>query len=49
LATFIWPRETGAVLHSSCWHSGPRVVYGEACRLGQARPAAEGITFKQLP
>jgi hypothetical protein len=25
------------------------VVYGEACLLGEARLAAEGITFKQLP
>ena len=30
-------------------HDGPRVVYGEACRLGAARLAAEGITFRQIP
>jgi adenine-specific DNA-methyltransferase len=36
-------------LQQTCWHSGPKVVYGEACRLGQARLAQEGITFKQLP
>ena len=30
-------------------HAGPRVVYGEACRLGAARLAAEGITFRQIP
>jgi adenine-specific DNA-methyltransferase len=30
-------------------HTGPRVVYGEACRLGAARLAAEGITFRQIP
>ncbi|MDP1646893.1 MAG: hypothetical protein Q8M01_01645 [Rubrivivax sp.] len=36
-------------LRSSCRHGGPKVVYGEACRLGQARLAAEGISFKQLP
>jgi adenine-specific DNA-methyltransferase len=36
-------------LHNICWHIGPKVVYGEACRLGEARLAAEGITFKQLP
>jgi adenine-specific DNA-methyltransferase len=30
-------------------HDGPKVVYGEACRLGAARLAAAGITFKQLP
>ena len=27
----------------------PLVVYGETCRLGAARLAAEGITFKQIP
>ena len=36
-------------LRSNCWHAGPKVVYGEACRLGDARLAAEGIAFKQLP
>ncbi len=30
-------------------HDGPRVVYGEACRLGAARLAAEGIVFRQIP
>jgi adenine-specific DNA-methyltransferase len=30
-------------------HAGPRVVYGEACRLGPARLAAEGIGFRQIP
>jgi len=42
----------GAVLdalRAACWHAGPKVIYGEACRLGAARLAAEGITFKQLP
>ena len=38
-----------AALRSTCWHEGPKTVYGEACRLGPARLAAEGITFKQLP
>ena len=36
-------------LHELCGFDGPKVVYGEACRLGDARLAAEGITFKQLP
>jgi len=36
-------------LRRTCWHAGPKVVYGEACRLGEARLAAEGITFRQLP
>ena len=43
---------TGAVLdalRAACWHPGPKVIYGEACRLGQARLDAEGIVFKQLP
>ena len=38
-----------ATLQASGWPDGPKVVYGEACRLGAARLAAEGITFKQLP
>lgn len=43
---------TSAVLSaitSLCGHAGPKVVYGEACRLGDARLKAEGIVFKQLP
>ncbi|MFO1332910.1 MAG: site-specific DNA-methyltransferase [Rubrivivax sp.] len=38
-----------AALRASCWHDGPKLIYGEACRLGAARLAAEGIVFKQLP
>lgn len=30
-------------------HAGPKVVYGETSRLGAARLAAQGITFKQIP
>jgi site-specific DNA-methyltransferase (adenine-specific)/adenine-specific DNA-methyltransferase len=30
-------------------HNGPRVVFGEGCRLGFARLKREGITFKQIP
>jgi adenine-specific DNA-methyltransferase len=30
-------------------HAGPKIVYGAACRLGAARLAAAGITFRQLP
>lgn len=43
---------TTAVLEAmrqTCWHAGPKVVYGEACRLGEARLAAEQISFRQLP
>jgi adenine-specific DNA-methyltransferase len=32
-----------------CPHGGPRVIYGEACLLGSARLAAEGIAFRQIP
>lgn len=30
-------------------HAGPRVVYGETTRLGEARLREGGITFKQIP
>ena len=36
-------------LKASCWHAGPKVIYGEACRLGAARLAAEGLLFRQIP
>ena len=36
-------------LKATCWHEGPKLVYGEACRLGAARLAAEGIVFRQIP
>jgi len=28
---------------------GAKIIYGEACRLGEKRLAAEGITFKHIP
>jgi hypothetical protein len=34
---------------SSGPHTGPQVVYGEACTLGEARLQAEQITFRQIP
>ena len=43
---------TGAVLEAIknvLPHDGPKIIYGEACRLGATRLAAEGITFKQIP
>jgi adenine-specific DNA-methyltransferase len=40
---------TGEVLRSLTPHSGPKVIYGEACRLGETRLRAEQITFKQTP
>lgn len=30
-------------------HDGPMVIYGETCRLGSSKLAAEQITFKQIP
>ncbi len=30
-------------------HDGPRVIYGEGCRLGRPRLKREGIVFKQVP
>ncbi len=30
-------------------HSGPWVIYGEACRMASARLSAAGVTFKQTP
>jgi adenine-specific DNA-methyltransferase len=38
-----------AAMKFGCWHEGPKVVYGEACLLGDARLAQAGITFRQLP
>lgn len=43
---------TSAVLDAmrhTCWHAGPKVVYGEACLLGDARLQGAGISFRQLP
>ena len=40
---------TGKVLHKLPPHDGPKVVYGEGCRLGAARLAREEIVFKQVP
>ena len=38
-----------AHLDTLCSHTGPRVVYGETTRLGEARLREAGITFKQIP
>jgi site-specific DNA-methyltransferase (adenine-specific)/adenine-specific DNA-methyltransferase len=40
---------TGDVLAELPKHDGPRVVFGEACRLGAARLKREGVTFRQIP
>jgi adenine-specific DNA-methyltransferase len=36
-------------LKATCWHAGPKVIYGEACRVGPARLSAEGLVFRQIP
>lgn len=40
---------TGKVLAGLPKHNGPKVIFGEGCRLGSARLKREQITFKQLP
>lgn len=40
---------TSATLAMLPPHDGPKVVYGEGCRFGEARLKREGITFKQIP
>jgi len=40
---------TSKVLAKLPPHDGPKVIYGEGCRLGAARLKREGITFKQVP
>jgi adenine-specific DNA-methyltransferase len=40
---------TGPVLESLPPFDGPRVIFGEGCRLGAVRLKREGITFKQVP
>jgi len=40
---------TNAVLKALPLHDGPRVIYGEGCRLRKPRLKREGIVFKQIP
>jgi len=40
---------TTAILEHLPKHSGPKVIYGTACRLGPERLRRENIIFKQLP
>lgn len=43
---------TGAVLQTlkeKYPHDGPKVIYGESTRLGEAKLTAESVTFKQIP
>ena len=41
--------EVLAAIERICPHAGPKIIYGEACRLGAARLAAAGVTFKHIP
>jgi adenine-specific DNA-methyltransferase len=50
--------QAGNVLTTPIWngilaqlppHNGPRVIYGEACRLSPQRLKQLGVTFKQIP
>ena len=38
-----------ATLNELAPHNGPRVIYGESCRLSPQRLKAAGIVFKQIP
>jgi len=40
---------TGKTLAQLPAHDGPKIVYGEGCRLGRTRLKRERITFKQVP
>ncbi|WP_445730626.1 DNA methyltransferase [Methylocystis sp. IM2] len=40
---------TGPVLKELPAHDGPKVIYGEACRIGPARLKQLGVAFKQTP
>ena len=40
---------TGRLLSDLPAHDGPKVIYGEGCRLGSARLKRERIIFKQIP
>jgi site-specific DNA-methyltransferase (adenine-specific)/adenine-specific DNA-methyltransferase len=40
---------TGKILDAIPPHNGPKVIYGEGCRLSPSRLQREGILFKQIP
>lgn len=40
---------TSELLKSIPPHDGPRIVFGEGCRLGTERLKREGVLFKQIP
>ena len=41
--------EVLAAIERICPHDGPKIIYGEACRLGAARLAMVDVTFKHIP
>jgi adenine-specific DNA-methyltransferase len=41
--------EVLAAIKRICPYGGQKTIYGEACRMGGKRLAAEGITFKHIP
>jgi hypothetical protein len=43
------PRAVHKVLVNLPKHNGPKIIFGEGCRLGEARLRREQIIFKQLP
>jgi hypothetical protein len=40
---------TAAVLAALPPHDGPKIVYGEACRLSADRLSRDGVVFRQIP
>lgn len=40
---------TGPILSQLAKHDGPKVIFGETSRLGEARLKDEQVTFKQIP
>jgi len=40
---------TGRILEELPAHDGPKVIYGEGCRLGPNRLKRENVAFKQVP
>jgi adenine-specific DNA-methyltransferase len=41
--------EVLATIDRICPFDGPKIIYGEACRLGAARLAAADVMFKHIP
>lgn len=41
--------EVLAAINRICPHDGEKIIYGEACRLGEKRLAVAGVIFKHIP